>query len=101
MLTRSKCLDFIGTRNWYKRIETHGKVGLRLANTKSATVVSPDQYKARFRDAMEQYFLSVPGKLHIVLFVIELCVLICMLDKWIKTSSANTTGPSIKLPPVL
>jgi hypothetical protein len=56
-------LDFIGTYNWYKRIESRGKSTLRLTgNSQSVTVVPPEQYKTRFRDAMEQYFLSVPGK---------------------------------------
>ncbi|KAI8052192.1 hypothetical protein BDF22DRAFT_744416 [Syncephalis plumigaleata] len=77
-------VDFIGTYNWYKRIESRGKSTLRLTgNSHSVTVVPPEQYKTRFRDAMEQYFLSVP-------------------DKWIKNApNGKSTNGTLKLPSVL
>ncbi|KAI9592329.1 hypothetical protein BDF19DRAFT_425524 [Syncephalis fuscata] len=85
----SLLVDFIGTYNWYKRIESRSKSTLRLTNsTRQVTVVPPEQYKTRFRDGMEQYFLSVP-------------------DKWIKTSnsitstSGKSTTSTLKLPSVL
>lgn len=52
-------LDFIGAFTWYKKIESKGKSTLQ--RHKEVTVLPPEQYKARFRDAMEQYFLAVPG----------------------------------------
>ncbi|RUS12645.1 hypothetical protein BC937DRAFT_87317, partial [Endogone sp. FLAS-F59071] len=51
---------FIGAFTWYKKIESKGKSTLQ--RHKEVTVLPPEQYKARFRDAMEQYFLAVPDK---------------------------------------
>ncbi|KAG0195729.1 hypothetical protein BGX28_000733, partial [Mortierella sp. GBA30] len=52
---------FIGAYTWSKRIESRGKTTLRGAKD-SVTVLPPQQYKTRFREAMERYFLSVPDK---------------------------------------
>ena len=41
---------------WVKETGLLGKAG------KEPTIVSPVQYKNRFRDAMERYFLMVPDK---------------------------------------
>ncbi|KAG0355477.1 hypothetical protein BGZ54_001138 [Gamsiella multidivaricata] len=54
-------VDFIGAYTWYKRIESKGKTTLRGAKD-NVTVLPPQQYKTRFREAMERYFLSVPDK---------------------------------------
>jgi hypothetical protein len=54
-------IDFIGAYTWYKRIESKGKTTLRGAKD-NVTVLPPQQYKTRFREAMERYFLAVPGK---------------------------------------
>ncbi|KAF9159386.1 hypothetical protein DFQ26_006596 [Actinomortierella ambigua] len=54
-------VDFIGAYTWYKRIESKGKTTLRGAKD-SVTVLPPHQYRTRFRQAMEQYFLAVPDK---------------------------------------
>ncbi|KAF9173411.1 hypothetical protein BGX21_001229 [Mortierella sp. AD011] len=54
-------VDFIGAYTWYKRIESKGKTTLRGAKD-SVTVLPPQQYKTRFREAMERYFLAVPDK---------------------------------------
>ncbi|KAF9951289.1 hypothetical protein BGZ70_001044 [Mortierella alpina] len=77
-------VDFIGAYTWSKRIESRGKTTLRGAKD-NVTVLPPQQYKARFREAMERYFLAVP-------------------DKWSKTAAeqeqeakreaANTNVPS-------
>ncbi|KAF9956361.1 hypothetical protein BGZ65_002787 [Modicella reniformis] len=54
-------VDFIGAYTWYKRIESKGKTTLRGAKD-NVTVLPPQQYKARFKEAMERYFLAVPDK---------------------------------------
>ncbi|KAF9911808.1 hypothetical protein EC991_002110 [Linnemannia zychae] len=54
-------VDFIGAYTWYKRIESKGKTTLRGAKD-NVTVLPPQQYKTRFREAMERYFLPVPDK---------------------------------------
>ncbi|KAF9573280.1 hypothetical protein EC968_008819 [Mortierella alpina] len=54
-------VDFIGAYTWSKRIESRGKTTLRGAKD-NVTVLPPQQYKARFREAMERYFLAVPDK---------------------------------------
>lgn len=56
-------IDFIGAYTWYKRIESKGKTTLRGAKD-NVTVLPPQQYKTRFREAMERYFLAVPGMLN-------------------------------------
>ncbi|KAF9933807.1 hypothetical protein FBU30_004405 [Linnemannia zychae] len=54
-------VDFIGAYTWYKRIESKGKTTLRGAKD-NVTVLPPQQYRARFIDSMERYFLAVPDK---------------------------------------
>ncbi|KAG0054758.1 hypothetical protein BGZ83_010541 [Gryganskiella cystojenkinii] len=54
-------VDFIGAYTWYKRIESKGKTTLRGAKD-NVTVLPPQQYKTRFREAIEGYFLAVPDK---------------------------------------
>ncbi|KAF8940640.1 hypothetical protein BGZ58_005376 [Dissophora ornata] len=54
-------VDFIGAYTWYKRIESKGKTTLR-GTKDNVTVLPPQQYKTRFREAMERYFLAVPDK---------------------------------------
>ncbi|KAF9989278.1 1-phosphatidylinositol-3-phosphate 5-kinase, partial [Entomortierella chlamydospora] len=49
-------VDSIGTYAGYKRIESKGKTTLRGAKD-SVTVLPPQQYKTRFKEAMERYFL--------------------------------------------
>ncbi|CAI2172898.1 14794_t:CDS:10 [Funneliformis geosporum] len=53
-------VDFIGAYTLYKKIESKGKTIGR--NAKEVTVLPPDQYKDRFRDSIDQYFLAVPGE---------------------------------------
>ncbi|CAG8515932.1 7915_t:CDS:2 [Funneliformis mosseae] len=53
-------VDFIGAYTLYKKIENRGKTIGR--NAKEVTVLPPDQYKDRFRDSIDQYFLAVPGE---------------------------------------
>ncbi|CAG8678914.1 4824_t:CDS:10 [Cetraspora pellucida] len=53
-------VDFIGEYTLYKKLESRGKTLGR--NAKEVTVIPPDQYKDRFRDSIEQYFLAIPDK---------------------------------------
>lgn len=52
-------IDFVRTYTWDKKIESWVK-GKASAGAKEPTVVSPKQYKVRFRESMERYFVMVP-----------------------------------------
>ena len=55
--------DFIRTFTWDKKLESWVKeTGLLGGGGKEPTIVTPKQYKNRFREAMEKYFLMVPEK---------------------------------------
>ncbi|KAI9593810.1 hypothetical protein BDF19DRAFT_446990 [Syncephalis fuscata] len=59
-------VDFIRTFTWDKRLESWVKeTGLLGGGSKEPTIVTPFQYKKRFRNAMERYFLMVPDKYYI------------------------------------
>lgn len=49
--------DFIRTYTWDKRLETILKES--TFGKGEPTIITPKQYKARFRNAMERYFLLV------------------------------------------
>lgn len=57
-------IDFIRTFTWDKKLESwvkeKGLVGGGTTVMKQPTVVTPKQYKNRFREAMERYILMVP-----------------------------------------
>lgn len=57
-------VDFIGPYTWYKTLETRAKTTLNAAvrGGKGVTVLPPGMYGDRFRKAMEQNFLMVPGE---------------------------------------
>ncbi|KAJ2470437.1 Mitochondrial distribution and morphology protein 12 [Coemansia sp. RSA 2322] len=56
-------VDFIRTFTWDKKLESWVKeTGILGSGGKGPTIVSPKQYKKRFREAMERYFLMVPDK---------------------------------------
>ncbi|KAJ1975037.1 Mitochondrial distribution and morphology protein 12 [Dimargaris xerosporica] len=56
-------VDFIRTFTWDKRLENWVKEAPFLGGGgKQPTIVSPKQYKNRFRSAMERYFTVVPDK---------------------------------------
>ncbi|KAK9701115.1 Mitochondrial distribution and morphology protein 12 [Basidiobolus ranarum] len=56
-------VDFIRTFTWDKKLESWGnESGILGGGGKEPTIVSPRQYKVRFREAMERYFLMVPDK---------------------------------------
>lgn len=54
-------IDFIRTFTWDKKLESWVKErGFVGGSTKEPTVVTPRQYKNRFREAMDRYILMVP-----------------------------------------
>ncbi|XP_068661240.1 putative 1-phosphatidylinositol-3-phosphate 5-kinase FAB1C [Aristolochia californica] len=61
-------IDFMRQYTWDKHLETWVKASGILGGRKNAspTVVSPKQYKKRFRKAMSTYFLTVPDQMVIV-----------------------------------
>uniref|UniRef100_A0A0E0LQD7 1-phosphatidylinositol-3-phosphate 5-kinase n=1 Tax=Oryza punctata TaxID=4537 RepID=A0A0E0LQD7_ORYPU len=65
-------IDYLRQYTWDKQLETWVKSSLVVPKNVSPTVVSPKEYKKRFRKFMAKYFLTVP-------------------DTW---SSENSSGPS-------
>ncbi|GMM35243.1 1-phosphatidylinositol-3-phosphate 5-kinase [Saccharomycopsis crataegensis] len=58
-------IDYIRTFTWDKKLESWVKEkGLVGGGGKRPTVVTPKQYKSRFRAAMERYILLVPDKFY-------------------------------------
>ncbi|KAL7100307.1 hypothetical protein ACP275_09G138600 [Erythranthe tilingii] len=57
-------IDFMRQYTWDKHLETWVKASGILGGPKNAspTIISPEQYKKRFRKAMTTYFLMVPDK---------------------------------------
>lgn len=55
-------IDFMRQYTWDKHLETWVKASGILGGPKNAspTVISPMQYKKRFRKAMSTYFIMVP-----------------------------------------
>ncbi|KAB8107071.1 hypothetical protein EE612_041638 [Oryza sativa] len=65
-------IDYLRQYTWDKQLETWVKSSLVVPKNVSPTVVSPKEYKKRFRKFMAKHFLTVP-------------------DTW---SSENSSGPS-------
>uniref|UniRef100_A0A2P2MG65 1-phosphatidylinositol-3-phosphate 5-kinase n=3 Tax=Rhizophora mucronata TaxID=61149 RepID=A0A2P2MG65_RHIMU len=57
-------IDFMRQYTWDKQLETWVKASGILGGPKNAspTIISPKQYKKRFRKAMTSYFLTVPDQ---------------------------------------
>lgn len=57
-------IDFMRQYTWDKHLETWVKASGILGGPRNAspTVISPKQYKKRFRKAMTSYFLTVPDQ---------------------------------------
>ncbi|GJJ05894.1 hypothetical protein Clacol_000081 [Clathrus columnatus] len=55
-------VDFIRTYTWDKKLESWVKDASFLGGGAEPTIVTPKQYKARFRSAMERYFPLVPDR---------------------------------------
>ncbi|KAJ2653365.1 Mitochondrial distribution and morphology protein 12 [Coemansia sp. RSA 1250] len=59
-------IDFIRTFTWDKQLESWVKeAGILGGGGKGPTIVSPKQYKNRFREAMKRYFMMVPDKFYV------------------------------------
>ncbi|CAE6447859.1 unnamed protein product, partial [Rhizoctonia solani] len=73
-------VDFIRTYTWDKKVENLMKEAVLVGTNKSEgpTIVTPKQYKERFRAAMEQYFPLLP-------------------DRWMKIRDSPDTQESDKL----
>ena len=57
-------IDFLRQYTWDKMLETYVKSSAIVGGGGSAnpTVISPDQYKKRFRKAMASYFVLIPDQ---------------------------------------
>lgn len=55
-------VDFIRTFTWDKKLESWVKETVMSSGGREPTIISPHQYKTRFRESMERYFLMVPDK---------------------------------------
>lgn len=56
-------VDYLRSFTWDKKLESWVKEsGLLGGGGREPTIVSPKQYKMRFRESMEKYFLTVPDK---------------------------------------
>ncbi|KAI8808698.1 hypothetical protein BJ742DRAFT_747937 [Cladochytrium replicatum] len=65
-------VDFIRTFSWDKKLESWVKeTGFLGGGGREPTIVSPKQYKMRFREAMDKYFLMVPSKFHNIAYNVE------------------------------
>jgi 1-phosphatidylinositol-3-phosphate 5-kinase len=53
-------LDYLRQYTWDKQLETWVKTSLVVPKNVSPTVISPKEYKKRFRKFMSKYFLTVP-----------------------------------------
>ncbi|KAI8846669.1 hypothetical protein BC829DRAFT_397962 [Chytridium lagenaria] len=60
-------VDFIRTFTWDKKLESWVKENAFLGGGgREPTILSPRQYKTRFRESMERYFLCPPTKYHTI-----------------------------------
>jgi len=57
-------IDYLRQYTWDKQLETWVKASGFLGGSKDVlpTIISPDQYKKRFRKAMSKYFLTLPDQ---------------------------------------
>jgi 1-phosphatidylinositol-3-phosphate 5-kinase len=53
-------IDYLRQYTWDKQLETWVKSSLVVPKNSSPTVVSPKEYKKRFRKFMIKYFFTVP-----------------------------------------
>ncbi|CAO2199800.1 unnamed protein product [Urochloa humidicola] len=53
-------IDYLRQYTWDKQLETWVKSSLVVPKNESPTVISPREYKKRFRKFMSKYFLTVP-----------------------------------------
>ena len=53
-------IDYLRQYTWDKQLETWVKTSLVVPKNELPTVISPREYKKRFRKFMSKYFLTVP-----------------------------------------
>jgi len=53
-------IDYLRQYTWDKQLETWVKSSLVVPKNSLPTVISPKEYKKRFRKFMSKYFLTVP-----------------------------------------
>ena len=53
-------IDYLRQYTWDKQLETMVKASLVVPKNESPTVISPRDYKKRFRKFMSKHFLTVP-----------------------------------------
>lgn len=53
-------IDYLRQYTWDKQLETWVKSSLYVPKNQSPTVISPKEYKKRFRKFMSAHFLCVP-----------------------------------------
>ncbi len=92
-------LALAGSYTFAKTLEYKAKQGLNSG--KEVTVVPPNEYQERFINAMDDYFVACPGKVHD-----EICRLKCLTqfspDKWSRPlDDTKIPGDYQQLPSVL
>lgn len=55
-------IDYLRQYTWDKQLETVVKSTILGTPGKAPTIIEPKQYKQRFREAMDKYFLLTPDK---------------------------------------
>lgn len=55
-------IDFMRQYDILKQMERVGKSLPTLVGSEAPTIIQPPLYKARFTNAMERYFMTVPSK---------------------------------------
>lgn len=53
-------IDYLRQYTWDKKLETWVKASWVLPKNELPTVISPKEYRKRFRKFMSQYFLTIP-----------------------------------------
>jgi len=55
-------IDYLRLYAWAEKLETGAKQIARIGGRGTPTVISPHNYKKRFRSAMDRYFMVAPGR---------------------------------------
>eukprot|EP01156_Anaeramoeba_ignava_P002552 Anaeramoba_ignava/a218717_19.p1 GENE.a218717_19~~a218717_19.p1 ORF type:complete len:191 (+),score=58.62 a218717_19:1293-1865(+) len=55
-------IDYLRKFTWDKHLESWVKKSTLIGKKGTPTIISPEQYKNRFREAMKKYFVAVPSK---------------------------------------
>ena len=53
-------IDYLRQYTWDKKLETWAKASWVVPKNELPTVISPGEYKKRFRKFMSRYFLTIP-----------------------------------------